>query len=226
MTDADRNRALATNIRIETCAWFDGAPVYANSGKTFVTRNPATGAALANVTACDASDMDHAAKAAHRSFGDGIWARCDPIECKEVLLKLMVLLLTHREELAVLECLDSGETIRDCQNEVVQVVPHFFQWYAETIDKSFRGVAPTGASAFSVIVKEPIGVAGLIDQAFRFARALPVGTVSVKSFSEGSLATPFGGYRRSGSLSGDKGLEALGQYQQKKTIWIGLGVEK
>lgn len=65
-----------------------------------------------------------------------------------------------------------------------------------------------------------------IDQAFRFARALPVGTVSVNSFSEGSVATPFGGYRRSESLSRDNGLEALGQYQQTKTIWFGLEVGK
>src|SRR5690606_24586227 len=61
-----------------------------------------------------------------------------------------------------------------------------------------------------------------IDQALRFARALPVGTVSVNSFSEGSVATPFGGYRRSGSLSRHNGLEALAQYQQTKTIWIDL----
>ncbi|MFN4131293.1 MAG: aldehyde dehydrogenase family protein, partial [Paracoccaceae bacterium] len=118
MTDADRNPALAANVRIETRAWIDGAPVYANSGKTFVTLNPATGAPPANVTACDASDVDRAEKAARRSFDDGVWSRRDPVKRKEVLLKLAVLLRTHGEELALLECLDSGKTIRDCQNEV------------------------------------------------------------------------------------------------------------
>ena len=162
MTEADRNRALAANVRIETGAWIDGALVHANSGKTFVTLNPATGAPLADVTVCDASDVDRAAKAARRTFRHGRWSRCDPAERKEVLLKLAALLRAHGEELALLECLDSGKTIRDCQNEVAEEVPRFFQWYAETIDKSFGRVAPTGASAFSVIVQEPIGVAGLI----------------------------------------------------------------
>jgi len=59
-----------------------------------------------------------------------------------------------------------------------------------------------------------------IDRAFHMAKSLPCGTVSVNTFSEGDIKTPFGGYRQSGSLSRDQGTEALGQYLQTKTIWI------
>jgi aldehyde dehydrogenase (NAD+)/gamma-glutamyl-gamma-aminobutyraldehyde dehydrogenase len=59
-----------------------------------------------------------------------------------------------------------------------------------------------------------------IDKAFHLAKSLPCGTVSVNTFSEGDIKTPFGGYKRSGSLSRDQGTEALNQYLQTKTIWI------
>ncbi|SLN66630.1 aldehyde dehydrogenase [Oceanibacterium hippocampi] len=59
-----------------------------------------------------------------------------------------------------------------------------------------------------------------IDRALHFARRLPCGTVSINRFTEGDIKTPFGGYKRSGSLARDNGTEALEQYLQKKTIWI------
>jgi len=59
-----------------------------------------------------------------------------------------------------------------------------------------------------------------IDRALHFARRLPCGTISVNRFSEGDVKTPFGGYKRSGSLARDNGTEAIQQYVQTKTIWI------
>ena len=59
-----------------------------------------------------------------------------------------------------------------------------------------------------------------INEAFHMAKSLPCGTVSVNTFSEGDIKTPFGGYKHSGSLSRDQGTEALNQYLQTKTIWI------
>lgn len=59
-----------------------------------------------------------------------------------------------------------------------------------------------------------------IDRAISMARRLPCGTVSINSFSEGDVKTPFGGYKQSGSLARDNGTEALEQYLQTKTIWI------
>ena len=59
-----------------------------------------------------------------------------------------------------------------------------------------------------------------INKAFHMAKSLPCGTVSVNTFSEGDIKTPFGGYKQSGSKSRDQGTEALEQYLQTKTIWI------
>ncbi len=59
-----------------------------------------------------------------------------------------------------------------------------------------------------------------IHRAHRVARQIQAGTVSVNGFSEGSIATPFGGYKQSGFGGRDKGVEAFDQYTQKKTIWF------
>jgi aldehyde dehydrogenase (NAD+)/gamma-glutamyl-gamma-aminobutyraldehyde dehydrogenase len=61
-----------------------------------------------------------------------------------------------------------------------------------------------------------------IGKAFHLSKALKCGTVSINSFSEGDIKTPFGGYKQSGSLSRDNGTEALDQYLQIKTIWVNL----
>ena len=58
-----------------------------------------------------------------------------------------------------------------------------------------------------------------VRRAQRVAAALRAGTVSVNGFSEGDITTPFGGFKQSGFGGRDKGLEALEQYQQTKTIW-------
>jgi len=61
-----------------------------------------------------------------------------------------------------------------------------------------------------------------LDTAFRLARSIKAGTVSVNSYSEGDITTPFGGFKQSGFGGRDKGLEAFDQYTQKKTVWVTL----
>ncbi|MDO4997144.1 MAG: aldehyde dehydrogenase [Neisseria sp.] len=59
-----------------------------------------------------------------------------------------------------------------------------------------------------------------MQRAQRVARQIKAGTVSVNGFSEGNIATPFGGYKQSGFGGRDKGVEAFEQYTQAKTIWF------
>ena len=91
-----------------------------------------------------------------------LWSKASPEYRKDILLKLANLLRENSEEISVLESIDSGKTITDCLNEVGQEVPNHFQWYGELIDKIFGKVVPTGIEASSFIIKEPIGVVGLV----------------------------------------------------------------
>jgi gamma-glutamyl-gamma-aminobutyraldehyde dehydrogenase len=59
-------------------------------------------------------------------------------------------------------------------------------------------------------------------RAIRGARMLRAGTVTINSYGEGDIATPFGGVRQSGFGGRDKSIFAHDQYTQMKTIWIDL----
>lgn len=161
LASADHYRAVAAGLRLESRAFIDGAYVLP-SGPEFQNINPATGAVINIVRSCTPGDVDRAVAAARRIFDHGTWSRAAPEHRKEVLLKLAGLVREHAEELAVMESIDSGKTIKDCLHEISNEVSTFFQWYGEAIDKAFGKVVPTGESVASFIVKEPAGVVGLV----------------------------------------------------------------
>ena len=61
-----------------------------------------------------------------------------------------------------------------------------------------------------------------VKRALRGARAIRAGTVTVNSFGEGDMSTPFGGFKASGFGGRDNGIHAHDQYTQLKTIWVDL----
>ena len=153
---------LAGTIALPTQAFVDGAFRPALSGKTFETANPATGKVLAQVAACGPEDVDVAVAGAKAAFEDGRWSRLAPVERKHTLLRFADLLEQHAHELAVMESLDSGKPIRECQNTDVPETIHTIRWHAELIDKIYDYTAPVGSNALALVVREPIGVVGLV----------------------------------------------------------------
>src|SRR5262245_39279923 len=89
----------------------DGRWVPAVSGKTFESRNPATGELLANVAEGDSADIDRAVAAARKAF-TGPWSKWKPAERQAVLLKLAELVAQHSEELAAPDTYDMGHPTR------------------------------------------------------------------------------------------------------------------
>ena len=155
-------RAIAAGLSFPTQAFIDGAFRPALSGRTFATTNPATGEALAEIAACDAQDVDLAVAAARAAFEDGRWSRLHPGERKEVLLRLAALMEEHARELAVLESLDAGKTIFDCETVDVPETIHVIKWHAELIDKIYDQVSPASDNHIAMVVREPVGVVGLV----------------------------------------------------------------
>lgn len=165
MTDlltTEEYRAIAAGLSLPTQAFVDGAFRPAQSGKTFDTINPATGAVLAKVAACDAGDVDFAVAKARDAFEDGRWSRLHPGERKEVLIRLAKLIQRNARELAVMESLDSGKTIFDCETVDVPETIHVLKWHAELIDKIYDQVAPASDNHIAMVVREPVGVVGLV----------------------------------------------------------------
>ncbi|WP_421878899.1 aldehyde dehydrogenase [Pacificispira sp.] len=165
MTDLltrDEYQALAKSIPLPGNAFIDGSLRPAKSGKTFATVNPATGIALGDVAACGAEDVDFAVAKARDAFEDGRWSRLAPGDRKAVLLRLAKLMERRRHELSVLESLDSGKPIYDCETIDIPEAIHCLRWHAELIDKIYDQTAPASDDHMALIVREAVGVVGLV----------------------------------------------------------------
>ena len=57
-------------------------------------------------------------------------------------------------------------------------------------------------------------------RAHQMARKIRAGTVTVNTYGEGDISTPFGGYKQSGFGGRDNSVHAHDQYTELKTIWI------
>lgn len=199
MTDLlthEEYKAFAAALDLPQNAWIDGGYRPAISGKTYTTVNPATGAVLGTVAACAAEDVDLAVTKAREAFDDGRWSALHPGERKEVLLRLAKLIERNARELAVMESLDSGKTIYDCETVDVPETIHVLRWHAELIDKIYDQVSPASTDHIAMVVREPVGVVGLVLPwnfpllmlAWKIGPALAAGcTVVVKPAAETSL---------------------------------------
>ena len=155
-------QAIADNLNPPGNAFIDGKYQAAKSKKTFASINPATGKTIAKIAACDGKDVDFAVRKAREAFDDGRWSRLHPAERKEVLIRLAKLMKRNRHELAVMECIDSGKPVRDCQTIDLEETIHCLIWHAEAADKIYDQSAPVGEDAMAMIVREPIGVVGCV----------------------------------------------------------------
>ncbi|HCZ00679.1 MAG: aldehyde dehydrogenase [Rhodobacterales bacterium RIFCSPHIGHO2_02_FULL_62_130] len=199
MTDLlthEEYRAIAASLEMPQNAWIDGGYRPAISGATFETVNPATGTVLGVVAACDAADVDLAVAKAREAFEDGRWLRLHPGARKDVLVRLAKLITRNARELAVLESLDSGKTIYDCETVDVPETAHVIKWHGELIDKIYDQVAPASNDHIAMVVREAVGVVGLVLPwnfpllmlAWKIGPALAAGcSVVVKPAAETSL---------------------------------------
>ena len=189
--------ARAAALAPRTELFIDGRFGPAASGRTFVDSTGRDGSRIADVAEAGEEDVDRAVLAARRSFDDGRWASRSPGDRKRVLLRLAELIRANRDELALLESLDVGKPIRDTLSVDVPSAAKTIQWYAETVDKLYGEVGPTGPDTLSLVTREPIGVVAaivpwnypLIITAWKLGAALATGnSVVLKPASQSPLS--------------------------------------
>jgi acyl-CoA reductase-like NAD-dependent aldehyde dehydrogenase len=161
-TSATDWHARAAAIKPRSQVFIDGRFAPAMNGATFDNLNPATGRSIGAVAAGEQADIDRAVASARAAFRKGVWAHQPPKVRKRVLQKLADLMLANRDELALLETLDTGKPITDSLSVDIPSSANCIRWYAEAVDKIYDEVAPTGPNALATITREAMGVVGAI----------------------------------------------------------------
>jgi acyl-CoA reductase-like NAD-dependent aldehyde dehydrogenase len=176
--------------------FIDGKWVDAESGKTFETPNPATGATLAEVAEGDKADIDKAVAAARRAL-EGKWSKVSARDRGRMLYKLSQLIEAKTPELAALETADNGKPIKETSYVDLPQVVENFEYFAGWATKIEGETIPVPGQMFNYTLREPVGVCGqiipwnfpLLMAAWKLAPALAAGNTVVLKPAE---QTPVG----------------------------------
>ena len=176
--------------------FIDGKWVDAESGKTFTTPNPATGATLAEVAEGDKADIDKAVAAARKAF-DGKWSKLSARDRGRMIYKLAQLIESRIPELAALETADNGKPIKETTYVDLPQVVENFEYFAGWATKIEGETIPVPGQMFNYTLREPVGVCGqiipwnfpLLMAAWKLAPALAAGNTVVLKPAE---QTPVG----------------------------------
>jgi aldehyde dehydrogenase (NAD+) len=158
--------------------YIDGKWVKPSSGKYFKTINPANEEVLAEVAHANEKDIDKAVKAARKAYTN-VWSKMTGAERAKYIYRLARMMQEKARELAVIETLDAGKTIRESRDVDVPLACNHFFYYAGWADKL--------EYAFPNRKVESVGVAGqiipwnfpLLMAAWKLAPALATGNTVV-----------------------------------------------
>ncbi|MCC6007851.1 MAG: aldehyde dehydrogenase [Rhodobacteraceae bacterium] len=131
-------------------------------GPRLAIHYPATGAQVSELAEADAEEVDRAVRAARRAFENRSWSRM-PVEARQALLmKCHDIVLAHADELALLECLNLGVSLRELKERHIRRAAFNFRFFSEVIGQGAGEVYDQTAGYRSIVVREPVGVAALI----------------------------------------------------------------
>ncbi len=194
---------MTVGVEVQTFYHFiNGKWEPASSQETFNVFNPATGRLVAKVAKGNSADVDRAVSAAREAFDQGGWKKMKPRDRAKVLYAISYKIAENAQELAYLESISSGGTIRRISSiDVLQMVDLFQTLAKFTLEYPFSEtlpVPPFPGPSHNFIWREPIGVCAAITPwnlpmwiaTWKIAPALAMGnTVVVKPPSYTPLST-------------------------------------
>ena len=154
----------------QACNFIGGKWVPALSGRTFETRNPATGQVIAQCADSGVEDVRHAVAAAREAFES--WRRLPAPRRGELLYRVAERLVHEKESLARTLTSEMGKVLVEAQGDVQEAIDMAYYMGGEG-RRQFGHIAPAelpNKSACSI--REPLGVVGLITP-WNFPSAIP-----------------------------------------------------
>ena len=140
----------------------DGEWVEAADGERIVRESPAHGVAVSSYPAAKAYDVNRAVLAARTAFDRGAWPNLKAAQRAAILHRVAAGIVQRKEELALLETLESGKPISQARDEISGCTDLWI--YAAALVRSLHGDSynTLGEDMLGLVINEPIGVVSLI----------------------------------------------------------------
>src|SRR5450432_3846325 len=168
--------------------FINGKFVAPTSGKYFESINPATEQTLTSIAAANAEDVDKAVKAARKAY-DRVWSKMPGRERGKYLYRIARIIQEKARELAVLETMDGGKTIKESRDvDLPLVAAHFFYYagWTDKLDYAFPGRKPRSLGVAGQIIPWNFP---LLMAAWKLAPALAAGNTCVLKPAETTSIT-------------------------------------
>ena len=174
--------------------WIAGRRVESASGATFETRSPVDGSFIASVACGSAADIAAAAEAARAAFP--AWRDMHAETRQELLHRVADRIVAHADEIATLECWDTGQAWRFMSKAAVRAADNF-RFFADRCLSARDGQNMPSADHWNVSTRTPIGPVGVITpwntpfmlSTWKIAPALAAGCTVVHKPAEWSPVT-------------------------------------
>jgi acyl-CoA reductase-like NAD-dependent aldehyde dehydrogenase len=151
--------------------WVDAA-----SGGTFDVVNPATEEVFATVPSAGREDAQRAIAAAREAFDSGVWSGMEPEERKRILLSVVEKFSEFEDDLATMETMQAGMTIRATSTVVIGYCINHWDYFANHATRpAQQPLEPVSypTHSYNFVLREPIGVcAGIVPWNFPLVMAV------------------------------------------------------
>ncbi|WP_315719206.1 MULTISPECIES: 5-carboxymethyl-2-hydroxymuconate semialdehyde dehydrogenase [unclassified Bradyrhizobium] len=191
----DRAAPLLAKLKDEGIGHFiDGKVVPAISGATFETKSPIDNTVLAKVARGNAEDIDRAATSAALAFKS--WRDMAPSMRRKLLHRVADAIEDHADDIAVLECIDTGQAYRFMAKAAIRAAENF-RFFADKCTEARDGLSTPSDEHWNISTRVPIGPVGVITpwntpfmlSTWKIAPALAAGCTVVHKPAEWSPVT-------------------------------------
>tara|TARA_B100000749_G_scaffold280887_2_gene279963 strand:- start:21254 stop:22765 length:1512 start_codon:yes stop_codon:yes gene_type:complete len=185
------------NLNIEHRCFVSGSFYDGKELDLFNKISPIDGRELPGIGIADRELVNRAVSAARESYRNGKWARTKLSERKQVLLKLAEKMSESRWELALLDTIETGRSVKNYYCDSIPKAIEVVRWFAEASDKYLDFALPPQSSHSGTITREPLGVVAgitpwndpLVPAMWKLAPALLMGnSVIMKPAEESSYS--------------------------------------
>ncbi len=154
---------LLKRISQQTAPLFIGGKLQlASDGAAFDTICPTNNQVLGKVAQAGVQDVNAAVGAARAAFESGSWSRAAIAHRKKVLHQIADLIEKHRDELALLESLDTGVPLTQTGGRHLFRTVCNFRYFADLIEQANGELILSDDTHASMVVHEPVGVIGVL----------------------------------------------------------------